>query len=66
MDASDREAAQAVIDKINALGDPDKVTLKQEEAVKEAREAYDALTKGAAGARWQGQSGKAGESRGPH
>lgn len=45
MDASDREAAQAVIDKINALGDPDKVTLKQEEAVKEAREAYDALTK---------------------
>ena len=45
MAASDREAAQAVIDKINALGDPDKVTLKQEEAVKEAREAYDALTK---------------------
>ena len=44
MAASDREAAQAVIDKITALGDPDKVTLEQEEAVKAAREAYDALT----------------------
>lgn len=45
MDASDREAAQAVIDKINALGDPDQVTLEQENDVKAARAAYDALTK---------------------
>ena len=41
---ANEEAAKAVIDKINALGDPDQVMLEQENDVKAAREAYDALT----------------------
>ena len=41
----DTLAAQAVIDMITALGDPEQVTLERENDVKAAREAYDALTK---------------------
>ena len=40
----DTLAAQAVIDLITALGDPEQVTLEQENDVKAARAAYDALT----------------------
>ena len=41
----DALTAQTVIDMITALGDPDQVTLEQENDVKAARAAYDALTK---------------------
>ena len=40
----DALTAQAVIDMITALGDPEQVTLEQENDVKAARAAYDALT----------------------
>ena len=40
----DTLAAQAVIDMITALGDPDQITLEQENNVKAARAAYAALT----------------------
>ena len=40
-DAADAAAAKEVTEKINAIGD---VTLKSEDAIKEARTAYDALT----------------------
>ena len=40
----DALTAQTVIDMITALGDPDQVTLEQENDVKAARAAYDALT----------------------
>ena len=41
----DALTAQTVIDMITALGDPDQITLEQENDVKAARAAYDALTK---------------------
>ena len=41
----DALTAQTVIDMITALGDPNQVTLEQENDVKAARAAYDALTK---------------------